>query len=119
MTSAADKGSQANTCPRFSTFGQEIFTSIPITPGISLNLSATLPNSSTLFPAIETMVRAPFCCNHFKSFSMKSSIPGPCKPIPLSIPLGVSAIRGVARPDLGLSITLLVTTAPIEVMSIN
>ena len=37
-----------------------MFTSIAITPGISLNLSATLPNSSTLFPAIETIVLAPF-----------------------------------------------------------
>ena len=60
ITSAAAVGSHAKTCPRFSTLGQEILTSIPTTPGISLNLSATLPNSSTLFPAIETIVLAPF-----------------------------------------------------------
>ena len=50
---------------------------------------------------------------------MKSSMPGPCNPIPFNIPLGVSAIRGVALPDLGFNITLFVTTAPIDVMSMN
>ena len=48
------------------------------------------------------------------SFAMKASIPGPCKPIELSIPLGVSAIRGVARPVRTFDITDLVTTPPIS-----
>ena len=39
-------------------------------------------------------------------------MPGPCNPIEFNIPLGVSAIRGVARPLLGLIITDLVTIAP-------
>jgi hypothetical protein len=34
-----------------------------------------------------------------------------------NIPLGVSAMRGVARPDRGASMMLLVTIAPIVVMS--
>ena len=50
---------------------------------------------------------------------MKRSIPGPWSPMEFSIPLGVSAMRGVGRPDRGCSITLLVTTAPIAVMSKN
>jgi hypothetical protein len=40
-------------------------------------------------------------------------MPGPCRPIELSIPLGVSAIRGVGRPARGSSMTDFVTTAPI------
>ncbi len=39
-------------------------------------------------------------------------MPGPCRPIEFSMPLGVSAIRGVGRPDRGASMTDLVTTAP-------
>ena len=46
-------------------------------------------------------------------------MPGPCKPIELSIPEGVSAIRGVGLPYLGLFITDLVTTAPILCRSKN
>ena len=41
-------------------------------------------------------------------------MPGPCKPIELSIPLGVSAIRGVGRPVRSFDITDLVTTPPIS-----
>jgi len=46
-------------------------------------------------------------------------MPGPCRPIELSIPLGVSAIRGVGRPARGLAITDLVTMAPILETSMN
>ena len=46
-------------------------------------------------------------------------MPGPCNPIELSMPEGVSAIRGVARPCLALFITDLVTTAPISRRSKN
>ncbi len=46
-------------------------------------------------------------------------MPGPCRPIEFSMPLGVSAIRGVGRPDRGPSITDLVTMAPILDTSMN
>ena len=46
-------------------------------------------------------------------------MPGPCKPIELSMPLGVSAMRGVGRPARGLIIIDLVTTAPIDLKSKN
>ncbi len=39
-------------------------------------------------------------------------MPGPWRPIELSIPEAVSAIRGVARPERGSRITVLVTKAP-------
>jgi hypothetical protein len=50
---------------------------------------------------------------------MKDEMPGPCNPMELSMPLGVSDIRGVARPGAGLTMMLFVTTAPIAVMSTN
>ena len=46
-------------------------------------------------------------------------MPGPCRPIELSMPLGVSAILGVGRPARGASITDFVTTAPILETSRN
>ena len=46
------------------------------------------------------------------TFTKNVSIPGPCNPIELSMPLGVSAILGVGRPDRGLTIIDFVTRAP-------
>ena len=119
MTSAADPASQANTWPRFSTFGQEMFTSIAETPRAMRRRAASFAYSSTEPPAIETIVRAPRSASQARSCSMNRSMPGPCSPIELSMPLGVSAMRGVGRPDRGWSITLLVTIAPMDVMSKN
>ena len=51
-------GSHAKTKPRFSTFGQEIFTSRALIPGADLTLRASVAYSSTVSPAIETMTRA-------------------------------------------------------------
>ena len=39
--------------------------------------------------------------------SMNASMPGPCSPMELSIPLGVSAMRGVGRPERGCSMIAL------------
>ena len=112
-------GSQANTNPRFSTFGQEIFTSRALIPATDLTLRANVAYSSTVSPAIET-ITLDFCSiNQGTSFAKKASIPGPCKPIEFNIPEGVSAIRGVALPYLGLFITDFVTTAPISFKSKN
>ena len=112
MTATAVSGWQAKTCPRFSTLGHEIFTSTALIPETARNLRDKTPYSSTVSPAIETIIFAFCSTSHGMSFSRNVSIPGPCKPIELSIPLGVSAIRGVARPVLGLVIIDLVTIAP-------
>ena len=68
---------------------------------------------------MDTTARAPRSASQARSFSTNSSMPGPCRPIELSIPLGVSAMRGVARPDRGLSMIDLVTTPPSSVTSKN
>ena len=114
MTRRDASGSHAKTKPRFSTLGQEMLTSIALMPDTERNLRARVEYSSTVSPAIETIIRA-FCSVRYGiSFAMKASIPGPCSPIELSIPLGVSAMRGVARPGRTLDITDLVTIPPIS-----
>src|SRR5215831_16328081 len=96
-----------------------MFTSTAVTPEASDSLAASSAYSSTVPPAIDTTARAPRESSHGRSRCRKASIPGPCSPIELSIPLGVSAIRGVGRPDRGASMTDLVTTAPILATSKN
>jgi hypothetical protein len=51
--------------------------------------------SPTEFAKLKERVNNPI------SFAKKASIPGPWSPIELSMPLGVSAILGVARPARG------------------
>src|SRR5450631_4187410 len=120
MTLADDSGSQAKTSPRLATSGQEMLTSTPTTAsnaGDSRRAAATSANSPAVFPAMETSTRAPTDLSHTRSPEANSAIPGPCRPIELSIPLGVSAIRGVPRPDRGSASTVLVTKAPSSAMS--
>ena len=112
-------GSHAKTRPRFSTLGQEIFTSTALIPETERSLRANVEYSSIVSPAIETMTRAFCSSNHGTSLARKASIPGPCRPIEFNIPDGVSAMRGVGRPWRGLFITDFVTTAPISFKSKN
>ena len=114
MTRRDASGSQAKTRPRFSTFGQLMLTSTALRPETDLNLRASVAYSSIVSPAIETITRAFCSSSQGTSLARKESIPGPCNPIELSIPDGVSAMRGVGRPWRGLVITDLVTTAPIS-----
>ena len=60
ITRREASGSQAKTSPRFSTFGQEIFTSIALIPETDRSFLAKVEYSSTVSPAIETIMRA-FC----------------------------------------------------------
>src|SRR6266702_2878526 len=119
ITAAEAPGSQAKTWQRSSTFGQEMFTSTAVTPEASDSRAASSAYSSTVPPAIDTTARAPLDSSQGRSRCRKAPIPGPCSPIELSMPLGVSAIRGVGRPLRGASITDLVTTAPILATSKN
>ena len=119
ITRLEASGSHAKTRPRFSTLGQEIFTSIALIPETERNLRARVEYSSTVSPAIETMILDRCSIRNGMSLAMNASIPGPCNPMELSIPLGVSAIRGVGRPVLAFIITDLVTTPPISLKSKN
>ena len=98
ITRREASGSQANTSPRFSTFGQEIFTSTALIPETDRSLRANVEYSSMVSPAMETITRAFCSSSQGTSLARNESIPGPCNPIELSMPDGVSAIRGVGRP---------------------
>ena len=117
ITCAEAIGSQANTRPRLSTLGQEIFTSSAAIPGSWRSRLASAEYSSTVPPAIDTTAGMPRSRNQARSLAMNASTPGPCNPMELSIPEGVSAMRGVARPDRGFIMMLLVTTPPMAVRS--
>ena len=60
ITRREASGSQAKTRPRFSTLGHEIFTSMALIPDTERSLRARVEYSSTVSPAIETIMRA-FC----------------------------------------------------------
>ncbi len=120
MTVAEASGSIAKTSPRRSTFGQEMLTSTPTTASnaaLACSRLATSANSSVEPPAMETRARAPTDLSQGRSWVANASMPGPCRPIELSIPEGVSAIRGVARPARGSASTDFVTKAPSREMS--
>ena len=89
-----------------------MFTSTAVTPDASERRPASSANSPTVPPAIDTTARAPLDSSQGRSRCRNASMPGPCRPIELSIPLGVSAIRGVGRPARGATMTDLVTIAP-------
>src|SRR3954466_2287631 len=67
---------------------------------------------------MDTTARTSLSASQARSRSRKASMPGPCSPIELSIPLGVSAIRGVGRPLRGWSWIDFVTTPPMAVRSL-
>ena len=119
ITAVEVSGWHEKTCPRFSTFGHEIFTSTALIPDTARNRLAKTPYSSTVSPAIETTIFALFSISQGMSFSKKVSIPGPCNPMEFNIPLGVSAILGVALPVLAFVIIDFVTTAPSSVNGKN
>ena len=60
ITRLEASGSHAKTNPRFSTLGHEIFTSIALIPETERSFLARVEYSSTVSPAIETIIRA-FC----------------------------------------------------------
>ena len=57
MTRREASGSQANTRPRFSTLGHEMFTSTALIPETERSFRAKVEYSSTVSPAIETITR--------------------------------------------------------------
>ena len=96
-----------------------MLTSIIEMPLASRSRIANFAYSSTVLPAIDTTARAPCSINQGRSRSTKISIPGPCSPIEFNIPLGVSAIRGVARPDRTFIMMDFVTMPPSSATSKN
>ena len=96
-----------------------MFTSSAEIPATPRSLRAKEANSSAVSPAIETIIRAFCSTSQGISLARNASMPGPCNQIEFNMPLGVSAIRGVARPARGLVMIDLVTIAPISRKSKN
>lgn len=75
-----------------------------------------LDHGNVFFKAVAdtfTIAGTPWLLSHGKSTSHKCFTPGFCKPMELSMPEGVSAMRGDSLPSQPLSETPLVVTAPI------
>ena len=104
--------------PPSLTFGQEMLSSKKST-GDSRSRSTTSTYSSSLWPQTLTTTRVSNCFKKGKSRLRNTSTPGFCRPIAFSMPLGVSAMRGVGLPAHGTAATPLVTTAPSLFKSTN
>ena len=64
------------------------------------------------FPHTFTITFVSYCCKNGMSLSIKTSMPGFCRPMAFNIPPYTSAIRGVGLPGQGTFATPFVTTAP-------
>ena len=78
----------------------------------SVSFLTTFKYSSSVCPQTLTPIVAPDFFKKGRSLARNLSTPGFSRPIALSIPEGVSAIRGDGLPSHGTSETPLVTTAP-------
>ena len=77
-----------------------MLTSIMSTPA-SDSFSHITPYSSGVFPEMLAMTFTSNCRRKGSSSRIKASTPGFCSPTELSIPRGVSAIRGGGLPSRG------------------
>ena len=111
VISSAHFGSWPKVIPPAFTFGQEILISSMSTSS-EASRSTTARYSSSEWPHTFTIILAFFSCRKARSRWINVSIPGFCNPIALSIPLFVSAIRGVGFPAHGTLATPFVVTAP-------
>ena len=100
--------------PPASTFGQLMLISYASAWPSSSRASRTCTYSSMLWPETFTMEGTPWALIHGRSTSHRCLTPGFCRPMELSMPLGVSAMRGESLPSHPLSETPLVVTAPMR-----
>ena len=72
----------------------------------------TAAYSSSECPETLTITGTSCWASHLRGPAQKASTPGFCRPMLLSMPLGVSAMRGESLPAQGSRETPLVVTAP-------
>ena len=102
--------------PPSCTFGQEMFISSRCTP-VPASRSAICTYCSTLVPVMLAITATSLVSSHGRSFSMKLSTPGFCRPTLLSMPLGVSAMREGGLPVRGSRLSPLTEMPPSRPMS--
>src|SRR6266511_3512816 len=93
-------------------FGHEMFSSMAATPSQSESIRDTSAYSSSDVPQTLTMTRAPSSRSRGSFSRTNRWTPIPCKPIALSMPDGVSAMRGGTWPSRSVKNSPL-TTAPL------
>jgi hypothetical protein len=113
VTEAAISGSQPKRIPPSCTLGQEMFISIPDTPSTSSRMPASSAYSSRELPQMLTRMAMPSSRSRGIFSSMKRSIPTSWRPMALSMPDGVSQIRGGAAPSRGARYSPLTAMPPI------
>src|SRR5450756_219818 len=91
--------------PPFSTFGHDTFTSRADTPGAPSSLAARRAYSSTVSPAMLANTATPDSAREGSTSSTRASTPLFSRPIELSMPHGVSQMRGPGLPPRGFSVT--------------
>jgi len=116
-TRAAASGSAPNESPPSSTLGQEMLASKAATPGAPSSLRATSAYSSQVRPTTLTMTGTPRRASQGRSSASRRSTPGFSSPMELSIPAGVSTVRGGGFPGQGSRDVPFTTTAPRAVRS--
>ncbi len=117
-TFAASTGSVPKTMPPFLTLGHDILTSMAATPACPSSLLATSAYSSIVSPNMlaTTLVSIPSSRGSFSE--MNASTPTFCRPMALSIPHGVSTMRGAGLPCRGFRESPFTTIAPRREMSV-
>ena len=100
-TSWVIRGSPPNAIPPFSTLGQEMLISRPATPGAPSRIRVTSAYSSTVSPQTLTSTTVSKRRRRGRTSLTKFRTPTPCRPIALSRPDGVSAMRGSGHPSRG------------------
>ncbi len=111
-TLPTDAGSAPKCMPPRATLGQDTFSSMPATPGAASSTAAICAYSSIVSPAMLAITIAPRSRNRGRRSRTNTSIPGFSRPMELSIPQGVSAMRGGLLPARGRSVVPFTHTAP-------
>ena len=101
-----------NVWPPWSTLGQETLISMAATPSASDRIRAISAYSSTVEPQTLTMTTARRARSAGSLSATKARTPMPCSPMALSMPLGVSTMRGGACPSRASRNRPLTATAP-------
>ena len=111
-TSAVLARLQPNWMPPSLMFGHEMFSSSAATPSTSDRMRETSTYSSIELPHTLTMTTAPRRRSSGIFSRMNRCTPMPCRPIALSMPEGVSTIRGGGCPSRSFRNRPFTTTAP-------
>ena len=111
-TPAAQAGSLPKRMPPSLTLGHEIFISSAATSGTASSRRTISAYSSTVPPKKFAMQGVSTVRRNGVLPAMNASMPTFCRPIALSMPAGVSTMRGVGLPARGCNDRPLVTMAP-------